>query len=440
MGSSLPSRSPIPPHPRHTLRGSMASCGQLASPLFLAAPAGPLKMAAAVPAAAAVAPSFATAATPTVTVPPINFASPTDATFFAVATAMAGAAAIAPSSLGVSPALAGLGAASSVGMGALAAVPMLGLLAQRAFSSKEVPSSSSTSPILRRSNPTTSRSSQISMNVTLSELLEETSATLERFDTEQTGEGWDGTEVGDEAGLAELSEALNPIVGYWDPLGIGGRNPETIGWFRHAEIKHGRVAMAAFVGYCVHANGIVFPWNIQAPIPGPLTADLPTISFADIAAAGSPGDMWDALPTAGKLQILLVIGFLEMHGESSIALEADGQKHYVRGGKPGYYPSLKGRYPHVVPLDLWDPFGFTKNLSEERKEKALLAELNNGRLAMIGLFGLLSASKGLQVPGLDSLGLTQYSGEYMAPFGPQDAVLPFVEDMAKAIGTYGYSL
>jgi hypothetical protein len=260
--------------------------------------------------------------------------------------------------------------------------------------------------------------------------------------TEPTGLGWDvSTEPKNEADMKALAIKLNPVVGYWDPLDIVNENtsPETIGWFRHAEIKHGRVAMAAFVGYCVHANGIVFPWNIQTALWG-ATSELPTLSFSDISAAGAPGDMWDALPTAAKLQILLVVGFLEMHGENSIALEADGQKHYVRGGKPGYYPSFKGRYPHPVPLDLWDPFGFTKKLSAERKEKALLAEVNNGRLAMIGIFGLISASKGLIVPGLDGLGLARYGGEYMSPFTSADSILPFVESMANNIGQYGYSL
>merc|ERR1712182_111165 len=162
------------------------------------------------------------------------------------------------------------------------------------------------------------------------------------------------------------------------------------------------------------------------------------ISFADISAAGGPADLWDALPTAAKLQILGVVGFLEMWSETSAALELDGQKHYVRGGKPGYFPSLKGRFPHPVPLNLWDPFGFTAKMTPERKEKALLAEVNNGRLAMIGIFGLIPASKGLQVPGLDSVGVKPYAGEIMAPFSAGDSALPFVADMLKSIGSYGY--
>merc|ERR1712072_517951 len=124
-----------------------------------------------------------------------------------------------------------------------------------------------------------------------------------------------------------------------------------------------------------------------------------------------------------------VIGFLEMWSETSSVLEMDGEKHYVRGGKPGYFPTLKGKLPHPVPLDLFDPFGLTKKLTPERKEKALLAEINNGRLAMIGLFGLISASKGLIVPGLDSLPIPKYAGEIMAPFSATNADLPYVTDM-----------
>ena len=198
-------------------------------------------------------------------------------------------------------------------------------------------------------------------------------------------------------------------MGYFDPLGVtesalwGTSNEFTIGWLRQSEIKHGRVAMAAFVGYCVQSN-FHFPWAMT--LDG---TPFPSTSL-------SPPEQWDALPLGAKLQIILFIGFLEFYSELAPGVGVgSGQTHYTQGGKPGKFPTFDA-IPHPVPFNLYDPFCFNKNMSEETKERRLRAEINNGRLAQLGIIGFLCAQTiPGSVPALVGV-VKPYSGEVMAPF------------------------
>lgn len=104
--------------------------------------------------------------------------------------------------------------------------------------------------------------------------------------------------------LSALAKKLNPVVPRFDPLGLSTANfwgttqEETIGFLRESEVKHGRIAMFAFVGYIVHANGIRWPW--------PMTLD--GTPFPETL---NPPEAWDAIPDAAKLQIFAFVGFLE---------------------------------------------------------------------------------------------------------------------------------
>ena len=125
--------------------------------------------------------------------------------------------------------------------------------------------------------------------------------------------------------LKTLAKEQNPQIGYWDPLSVaeldfwGQGDEATVGFLRHAEIKHGRVSMAAVVGFMVQSLGVTFPW---AP-------------FNSIPSGLNPAAQWDALPEAAKWQIIGFVGFLEIYSEHSFILEKEGQKHYMKGGKPG---------------------------------------------------------------------------------------------------------
>merc|ERR1719313_642689 len=68
-----------------------------------------------------------------------------------------------------------------------------------------------------------------------------------------------------------------PPVGYLDPLGFGEKaSPERLRWFREAELKHGRVAMLASVGFLVGEN----PDLKDALFPG-LGSDLASKTLTD---------------------------------------------------------------------------------------------------------------------------------------------------------------
>merc|ERR1719419_1448344 len=119
----------------------------------------------------------------------------------------------------------------------------------------------------------------------------------------------------------------------WDPIGISASvSDEAIMWFRASELKHGRVAMLASVGYLAGAAGYTFPGEIAKGV-----------SFASVNADGVY-NAWGNVPEEGKFQILFLILMLETATESK-------KPHYMRGGVPGKIESL----PFDGITGLWAP-------------------------------------------------------------------------------------
>jgi hypothetical protein len=141
------------------------------------------------------------------------------------------------------------------------------------------------------------------------------------------------------ADLEALAKELNPLVGFWDPMGLadgefwGQSNEATIGFIREAEIKHGRIAMFGFVGFIVHSNNIRWPGDeIAAAVP------------KDISAPA----VWDSIPDVAKWQIIGFIGLMEIWRENKAVLAGEGEKHYMSGGSTQRSPSLTISHPSLV--------------------------------------------------------------------------------------------
>ena len=214
--------------------------------------------------------------------------------------------------------------------------------------------------------------------------------------------------------LKDLQRALpGPPDAYWDPLNLatmefdwGPQGEEaTIGWLRHSEIKHGRVAMAGFLGFLAQSTPLVAGAHKYAPYRG-------------YVAGVTPQEQWDNIPLYGKLQIFVAVGMLESYGEG--AGNPAGYVHYTQGGQPGFYPDIKGRGAGgQIQLNLFDPLdtGMRQKSAEDRA-RGLKSEILNGRAAMMGLFGILAESKVPgSVPFLSQIeGFPRYAGDVMTPF------------------------
>ena len=159
------------------------------------------------------------------------------------------------------------------------------------------------------------------------------------------------------------------------PLGrkiLADANPAGIKWFQNAEIKHGRVAMVATIGFWVQKLGVHFPlylgpsgsnaFSPESTASNWLLSSSTGVTFQDIAQA-SPLDAIHMVPDQGWFQILLVAGWFECIG-------------YNRQWKEG--AEIPGDYGY-------DPLGFTKKeggIAGKDFESLRMKEIKNGRVAM----------------------------------------------------------
>ena len=161
----------------------------------------------------------------------------------------------------------------------------------------------------------------------------------------------------------------------WDNLTYNWGSAETGKFIRAAELKHGRSAMLATVGYAFHKIG----WTFNNVSPHSYLSITKDIKFADLAAM-NPVDAMKSLPAESWGQMFAAIALVEIYELT----HTDGKVAFDETVAPGLQPGgLTG--------DLgWNPLKI--NIDDRRRT----VELQNGRAAMFAITAWIAAET---IPG-----------------------------------------
>lgn len=160
--------------------------------------------------------------------------------------------------------------------------------------------------------------------------------------------------------LAAPVPGVSAPLGFFDPLGFYKTDTKTMDKYREAELKHGRVAMTAVLGWLTQEH-------FHPLYDGKLSGN-PLKAFAEV-------------PPLGFVQIIAFVGLLEY----TFALAAQ-EKGYVPGDYLGVSDHIEDKNDPV-----W--VGFQTR------------ELNNGRLAMIAIMGEIAHAAITGKGALEQIGL-----------------------------------
>jgi len=151
-----------------------------------------------------------------------------------------------------------------------------------------------------------------------------------------------------------------PPTGYFDPIGFAryGISLNEVKRYREAEVQHGRVSMVAIVGYYA-GESLPSPFGITGPANDQLQ-QTPLPAFVLLTAAIAAAELQRAR-----------IGWLEP--------DFSQWSKTLFTLRDSYYPGDLG----------FDPLGF-KPSDAKKFADMQTRELQNGRLAMIGIAGIIS--------------------------------------------------